>query len=256
MEQYQVSFNSNRLDQVPGVDLYNYDFTRLPNRDIKIHKLARRSLSIITSAEYTEKGIPVWMDICSGDRQDSEATVTAVKGLLQAQNGELKVLQSGLEVVYTATMNEFNIEWNGAHAYCEIIFLASTPIATAAESETLANLTGITSSSSSATFIVSGSYIAEPLITVVINTVTGGTGQTINLFNAKNNQGISVTADFDDGDILIVDCMNYTVQLNGAILDFQGLFPSFPPGSQQLGYSDTFSTRSVDVLVTYNQRLV
>lgn len=256
MEQYQVTFNGNGLHDIPGVDLYNYDFTSLPDRDIKIHKLARRSLSIITSAEYTQKPIPVWLDVCSGDRQDSESTVTQIKALLQPQNGSLNVLQSGIEVTYTATMNEFNIEWNGAHAYCQIVFLASTPIATAVDTDILVNLSGITAASASSTFTIAGSAIAEPYITVVINTVTGGTGGTISLYNAKNQQGITVTEDFVDGDILTVDSKNLSVQLNAQPIDFTGLFPTFGPGSQQLGYVDTFTTRNVDIAMTYNQRLV
>lgn len=256
MEEYQVSFNSNNLHGIPGVDLYNYDFTRLPDRDIKIHKLARRSLSIITSSEYTQKNIPVWMDICSGDRQDTELTVTQVKALLQPQNGELKVLQSGETVVYTATMNEFNIEWNGPHAYCEIVFLASTPIARSIDDTQIINLTGVTSSSASQTFTIQGSYVAEPYITVVINSVTGGTGGTINLLNGSTQQGIAITEDFVNGDILTVDSVEYEVLLNGVKIDFEGIFPTFPPGSQQFSYVDTFSTRNVDIAGTYHKRLV
>jgi len=256
MEQYQVFFNGNALHDIPGVDLYNYDFTTLPDRDIKIYKLARRSLSIVTSSEYTQKSIPVWMDICSGDRQDTEATVTAVKALLQPQNGEVKVLQSGVEVVYTATMNEFNIEWNGSHAYCQIIFLASTPVGTNTAETQGVNMVGATTASASQTFTVGGSFIVEPLITIVINSVTGGTGESISLFNAKNNQGITIEGDFADGDIITVDSKNYSVQQNGVVLDFTGLFPTFQPGAQQLVYVDTFTTRNVDIVATYNEQLV
>lgn len=256
MEQYQVFFNGNSIHDIPGVDLYNYDFTTLPDRDIKIYKLARRSLSIVTSAEYTQKAIPVWLDVCSGDRQDTEATVTNIKALLQPQNGELKVLQSGIEVVYTATMNEFNIQWNGPHAYCQITFLASTPVATAVDTTQGVNIVGATTSSASQTFTVGGSYIVEPYITIVINSVTGGTGESITIFNAKNNQGITIEGDFVNGDIITIDSKNYSVQQNGLIMDFTGLFPTFQPGSQQLGYVDTFTTRNVDIVATYQEQLV
>ena len=116
MKSYNVLFNDNDLSAVPGVWLYNYDATTLPERDIKMHKIARRSLSIITSAEYTQKSIPVFMRVCSGDRQATEATLTALKGLLQPQNGTLELEQSGEQFEYTATMNEFNIEWDGSYA--------------------------------------------------------------------------------------------------------------------------------------------
>lgn len=253
---YQVSFEGNRIDLVPGVDLYNHDFTTLPNRDIKIYKLARRSLSIITSSEYTDKTIRVWADVCSGTRQDTEATLADVKALLQAQNGSLNVLQANLEVRYTATMNEFNVEWNASNAYVEIVFIASDPIGTATSSTTLFSLSAVTTSSASATFNVDGSYLAEPLINLVFNSVTGGTGGSVNLFNGRTGQGITITGNFATGSILSIDSLNYTATLNGQNIDFEGLFPSFPAGTQQFGYSDTFTTRNVDILGQYNQRLV
>lgn len=255
-QQYQVEFEGNRLDLVSGVNLYNYDFTMLPTRDIKIHKLARRSLSIITSSEYSQKSIPLWADICSGDRQDTEATITQLKALIQAQNGSLRVLESGQEVEYTATLNEFNIEWNGQHAYCTIVFIASDPLGRVLQDNELANIVGVTVPSITQTINVAGSYTAEPVISVSISSVTGATPGTINVYNSRTNQGITVEANYTDGDILVIDCLNYTVQINGANHDFEGIFPTFPPGAQQIGYSDTFSTRNVNISATYNPRLV
>lgn len=254
MESYSVKFNNNDISQVPGVWLYNYTATNLPERDIKIHKLARRSLSIVTSAEYTQKAIPVMLRVCSGGRQDTEATLTQIKGLLQPQNGELQLLQSGELFNYTATMNEFNIEWVGTSAYVLIVFLASTPIAEAVDTDTLVSFNNTFPSNSSG-FTVGGSYIAEPVISVVVNSVTGGTGS-INLFNASTNQGITVSGTFAPSSRLEIDSSEYTVTINGANVDFEGLFPTFPPGAQRIGYSDTFTTRNVDVSVIYNVKIV
>lgn len=255
MQSYEVSFNDNRINEVPGVWLYNYNATDLPTRDINLHKLARRSLSIITSSEYSQKSIPVMMKVCSGNRQETEATLTQVKGLLQPQNGSLEVIQSGILVRYTATMNEFNIEWDGSNAYVQIVFIASTPIATAVEDELVATM-NVTTTTGNITFTVGGSYVAEPFISVVINSVTGGTGQSISLFNALNNQGITITQDFVAGDIIEIDSAQMQVLRNGGEIDFEGIFPTFSPGSQQLGYSDTFTARNVDVTVRANERIV
>lgn len=255
MQSYSVLFNQNDLSQVPGVWLYNYDATTLPERDIKIHKIARRSLSIITSAEYSQKSIPVFMRVCSGSRQDTEATLTQIKGQLQPQNGTLEVEQSGELYQYTATMNEFNIEWDGQYAYVTIVFIASTPVASSAQSNNLFSLS-TTLASDGASFIVGGSYIAEPTISLLYSSVTGGTGGSISVFNASTNQGITITGDFTNGTIVEIDSANYTVQVNGVSTDFEGLFPVFPPGSQRVGYSDTFSSRTVTVTGVANTRIV
>lgn len=254
MQNYEVIFNSNDLSDVPGVWLYNYDATTLPTREINIHKLARRSLSIVTSAEYSQKAIPVMMKVCSGSRQDTEETLTDIKGLLQPQNGDLEIMQSNRLMRYTATMNEFNIEWDGSNAWVQIIFIASTPVAEGAEKEPLVSFS-TSLSSDGASFIVDGSYIAEPRITVTISAVTGGTGS-FSIFNASTNQGITISGTFTAGAIIEIDSSNYTVLVNGISTDFVGLFPVFPPGSQRIGYSDTFSTRTVTVTVEYNVRVV
>ena len=255
MDDYKVIFNSNNLGEVDGVWLYYYNATDLPDRDINIHKLARRSLSIVTSAEYTQKTIPVMMRVCSGSRQATEDTITRIKGLLQPQNGELIVYQSGEDFKYTATMNEFNIEWVGTSAYVVIVFIASTPIAEAVDTDIMTNF-NTTLASDGSSFIVNGSYIAEPIINVTINSVTGGSGSSVSIFNASTNQGITVTGNFTAGSQLEIDCSQYTVRLNGVNMDFEGLFPTFPPGAQRIGYSDTFTTRDVDVTVTYNKQVV
>lgn len=250
----QVSFEGNRIDLVPGVELYNHDFNNLPDRDIKIHKLARKSLSIITSSEYTQKTIPIWMHVCSGGRSETELTVTQVKALLQPQNGRLVVLNSGNEVEYTATMNEFNIEWDGSNAWVQIVMIASTPLGQATEEQELTSITGITNSSDSSTFYVAGVYDAEPVVTLIINTVTGGTGGEISISNNRTNQGITIIYNFANGDIVQIDSANVSATVNGVEVDFEGLFPTFPAGSQQLGYTDTFSTRSVDLVANYKPR--
>lgn len=255
MQSYSVKFNQNDISEVPGVWLYNYDATTLPERDIKMHKIARRSLSIITSAEYSQKSIPVFMRVCSGSRQDTEATLTQIKGQLQPQNGTLEVEQSGELYQYTATMNEFNIEWDGQYAYVTIVFIASTPVAESASESQLFSLT-TTLASDGASFIVGGSYIAEPIISLLYSTVTGGTGGSVSVFNASTNQGITITGDFTNGTIVEIDSSNYTVLVNGLQADFEGLFPVFPPGSQRVGYSDTFTTRSVGIAGTANTRIV
>ena len=117
-------------------------------------------------------------------------------------------------------------------------------------------MTGITTVTDSSTFNVEGSAPALPFISVTVATVTGGTGKQISIVNGRNNQGITVTHDWTNGDILQIDSVALEARINGTIVDFAGLFPQFLPGSSQLNYVDTFTTRSVDITATYNPRLV
>ena len=257
MDQYAVRFSGNDISQVSGVDLYNHDFNKLPQREIKINKIARRDLSIITSAEYSQKEITVNMDVCSGSRADTEATLTLLKSLLQPQNAALVASQGGVDVEYSeATMQELSIEWLGATAIVTIIFIASDPIGKQSELETLVTLSAMTVASTSENITVGGSAMAYPLITVTVTAVTGGTGGSIIVTNGRTLQGITVTGDWTAGDILEINSQLLTVTVNGSIVDFDGMFPQFPAGTQQITYLDTFTTRTVTLNAVYQPRFV
>lgn len=253
-EQYQVIFNDNDLSGLSGLDLYNHNFMRLPNRDIKIYKIARESLSIITSAEYTTKEVTVNLEACGGSRQETETVLETMKGIVQVPNGELKVLQGGVWYSYTATLNEFSTEFDGAKAIVTLTFIASTPIGESVEDFSLFSMTGVTTASSSYTFSVGGSAEAKPLITITITSKTG-TG-TITVINARTGQGITLDEAFADDDIIEIISATKSVTRNGSEIDFTGIFPVWGVGTQQVEYSDTFTTRSVDVTATYNKRVI
>jgi hypothetical protein len=256
MDPYSVSFAGNDLSVFTGIDLYNHDFNKLPKREIKINKLARRDLSIITSSEYSAKDIRIYMEVCGGSRADTEVLLTFIKALVQPQNGLLVVSQGGETTEYTATMNEFNYSWLGVQALVEIVFIASDPIGRNQDETTIFTLTGITSSTTSTTFEIGGSSTAYPLITYTLNTVTGATLQDVTILNARTNQGITINRTWANGDILTIDSDLLEARVNGAVVDFTGMFPQFETGANSLSYSDSFTTRSFDLTATYQARLV
>lgn len=254
MDAYSVIYAGNDLSLAPGVELYNHDFNKLADRDIKINKLARQDRSIITSSEYTSKEIPVYLEVCGGSRSETEQRLTYLKSLLQGQNQVLKVSQSGDTVSYTATMNELSETWEGINVQVVVIFLASDPIG---ESETLTTIfsSTITTGSTSLSGVIGGSFMVEPTINIVINSVTGGTGS-ISVRNAGTQQGITITGTFAATNIVSINSKAQIVTINGVEQDFTGRFPVFYPGTQALGYSDTFTTRSVSLTAQARLRLV
>ena len=54
------------------------------------------------------------------------------------------------------------------------------------------------------------------------------TSASITIGNAGNGQAVTVTRVWAAADILVVDCLNKTVQVNGADVNFSGAFPEFP----------------------------
>lgn len=255
MNEYTVTFEQNVLNNLPGVDLYNHDFNRTPERDIKINKLARRDMSIITSSEYTQKTIYVYAEVCGGTRAETEANLTTLKQVIQPQNGNLRVTQGGIETEYTATVNEFNPEFDGAIAYVTIVFLASDPLGSSVDQLEFANFS-TTSSNASQTGFFEGSGTTEPVINLTFTTVTGGTDKTVTVANARTSQGIRITADYVSGDVLTINSFTKEARLNGVLQDFEGIMPVWSAGTQQVSYNDDFTTRDVAISVSYNSRYV
>lgn len=248
MNQYDVVFEQNNLNLVQDASVLNHEFNLLPTRQVNINKLARRDLSIITSAEYSQKQIRVFMHACAGSREETEAVITLIKQLCQPVNGDLQVLQNDVEVKYTATMNEFNIEWEASNAYIEIVFIASDPLGTTTSALTFANFAH-NAAQTTATGVFQGSGVIEPTINIVINSISGG--GVINILNARTNQGITISQPLSSGDILIIDSKAKRATLNNGLIDFSGLFPTFAAGTQQILITDTYTSRTSSVNVDY-----
>lgn len=256
MSIYSVTFNGTDLSTLTDVDLYNHDTNKLPTRQININKIARRDLSIITSAEYVSKEITVNLDVCSSTRSGTEATLATIKGYIAKPNGLLVISQGGNDVEYTATMNEFGVSWLGPQAVVTIVFVASTPVGKRSTSVLLNSLPNITTSATSQALNVAGSAIAYPIITVSITTVTGATAKSIILENGLIGQGITITRTWSNLDVLVVDSLNLTVTVNSGAVDFTGVFPRFDVGAGQLNYTDNFTTRDVALTSYYQPRMV
>lgn len=74
----------------------------------------------------------------------------------------------------------------------------------------------------------------------------------ISIGNGGNGQTINVTRTWGLSDILVIDCVNKTVQVNGADVAFSGAFPEFPLGAQTITYVDTFLSRTFSITANYN----
>lgn len=256
MDKYVVMFAGNDMSAITGLELENHDFNQLPERDIRINKLARRDKSIITSAEYVSKNIPIYFYACGGSRAGTEDVVTQLKSLIQSQNGLLAVSQGGDTVEYIATMNEMEVEWIGTSAQITLNFIASDPVGKNSTAVDFIAPTNVTTSNASYSSIVLGSATVYPTFTITIAAVTGGAAASITINNALTAQGITITRDWAAGEILEINSEDMKATVDGEVVDFTGMFPQFTSGTQQMQYVDSFTTRDLTIEATYNPRLL
>lgn len=253
MQENSVIFNLVDISEIAGTILYDHDFNQYPDRDVKEYKLARRSKSIITSAEYIDKKATVWLHIKNCDRFDAEAILVTLKSYIQQKNKELIINQANEVISYIATLKSIDHSWVGNNIKITLNFICADPLGKNTVQTNFINIE-ITESNILIPVNIEGSARAEPYFTINITTVTGGSNQTISIYNAVLNQGISVSGDWTNGDVLEIDCENERVIVNGAYVDFSGIFPFFNLGNQSVQYIDTFSTRDVNLIGTYYKR--
>lgn len=252
----QVYFSGNDLSLVVGAYIIDHDFNKLPERIVAINKLARSNKSVVTSAEYSAKEVSVIFHLYGCDRDEAEEALVALKGQLRTVNGDLVVKQASIDTTYSdATLNEISYEWFSNKIILTLVFIVADPIGYEDSNTVLLNTT-ITASTASNAVSNAGSFDAEPIINITVTTVTGGTDQSLSVTNEETGQGITLTRTWANGDTVEVNSDAKTVVINGASSDFTGQFPVFPPGTGSLGYSDTFTTRSVNLSVTYQKHYV
>ena len=255
MSRLSVFYQGNDIGVIPGVDLYNHDFNALPSRNIRMNEIARADKSIITSADYTQKDITILCDINGKTRQESESIITQLKSILQPVNARVRVNQSDSEYRYTATLNEFNIDWFGVRATVQIVLLASDPVGYETQARNLLDV-NITSGADQFNRTIGGSFRAQPVFTLTINSVTGGADEFIRIFNARTQQGIRIQRTWEAGDVLTIDSSTKELNINGNMSDYEGIFPTFASGTGIIAYSDGFSDRDIDLTATYVRRII
>jgi len=239
---------------VVGASLIDHNFNDAPHREIKTHKLARADKSVTTSAEYSEKRVTVTFILRGCERSDTESVMSSLKSLLRTINQELKVSQSGADTIYkSATLESFEYRWVSNKMIITLSFVVADPISYEDATRTMLTTT-VTSSSSSNNISNDGSFDAEPIISLSYTSITGGTAQELSVKNEETNQGLTLSGNFASSDSIQINVADKTVIKNGALIDFSGQFPVFKPGLGVFGYNDTFTTRNVDISVTYVKR--
>ena len=228
-----------------------------PSRNVQVENIAGRDGGVLGDSKYNPRTITISGQLTANTQLELETLITQFNRALNKEEKELKIEDEGDYIVYTATPSVVQVERPRGltKANFNVDFVCANPVGLVQGIIILANDTYTTASDSTA-ITVEGSYKAEPVISVVVNSFTGTGDRSVIIRNGKNFAGITVTRTWTAGDELEIDCKNLTVTVNGATTDFVGLFPSWQAGNGIISYVDTFTARDVDITVTYNKRKV
>lgn len=250
-----VYFEDKDLSTFPGISVYNHNFLDLPNRELGISKLARADKSVLTSAEYSSKKVTIKLMICGSDKEDTEDKYIALIGHLQNTNGTLRLREGSSDINYTAsTLQSIGQEYFGHTLKVTLEFVCTDPFGIDNLPTTLVSTTNTLPVITYALTVL-GSYRVEPVIRITLTSITDGTGKVLKIKNENTQKGVEITRDWVSGDVLVIDSLEKIVTVNNSMVDFVGTFPDFLPGLKTLGYVDSFTARSVNILAIYNKRV-
>lgn len=255
-----VSFNNVDLASLPGVQITKVQFHNRPKRINQRKKLARQNGSRLVNTEYDTKVIQVEGVILGSTKAQFEQRKDVLFRYLEPTEATFAVDQAGERRNYQASVDEtsWTTEPAGSFGMFGLTFVCGDPFAEATGYTLAKNVTGITLTPSTQAFTapVLGSYKAEPVISVTVTSQsTVNVADNITITNPADGKYLKVTRVWADGDILIINTKDKTVEVNGAAVDFSGVFFELEPGSSYIKYEDSFSiSRNVALRVEYKKR--
>lgn len=247
-----VSFDSNDLqtDNILVSDITDTG-ARL---DLSVARLPHANKSLVSFADYKDRVINLRGKIIGSTPDDLESRVDTFRAYFNTIDGNLDIGHAGSTRRYIATAQSIDITQPGGLKYAnfDVSMLCADPFGRNTTSTSILSATGRTSASYSDNYTFGGTApIQLPIITITYNTVTGGSNYA-KVGNVETGQTIIVMdTTFVDDDVLVIDCMNRTVTVNGVEVEFEGAFPEFKPGARTIAYADWFTTRNFDISITY-----
>lgn len=249
-----LSFAGNSL-QSANILTDKIDHFSIPQKIVNIYALSHANRSSIAYTGYPSKKIVVTGTIIDSSIAALDSRLDTFRAYFLNQDQNLDIDYNGSTRRYIATVNTLSIDRPGGLLYAtfSIEFVCTQPFGQDTAATTALTATGRTSSSYSDAYTFLGTAPYQlPVVTVTFTALTGGTAKSVAIGNAGTGETITVTRTWTASDVLVVDCLNQTVTVNGIAVDFTGAFPRFAPGSQSISYADTLTTRTFNITATYN----
>jgi hypothetical protein len=242
----------------PGARLLSSNPYAPAKRKISIAELADLDKNRVTSGYYRSRRISLRIGIGASTRGQVEQSIDTLMGLIQGIEKDLVLSQGAAVRRYTATLSDASIiHGGGSYIEIDLLFDCSDAFGYDTAYTVIANVAGATAASRQDNYTFAGSAPWQaPIFQVQVDAVTGGSNASILIGNLNTGQTITITRTWVAGDLLIVNSQTGSVTVNGSEVSFSGAFPLFVRGAGTLTYSDTFTTRTIDLYAYYYKRYV
>lgn len=258
-----LSYNSNSLQTYDpatrvGINTNSIRHTDIPDSVADLYTVASANDSVVPDLNYTYKSIELGGTIHGSSQADLDDRIDTFKGYFAQRNKNLDIVYgSGTRRYDVMKANKVGIERQDKALYATFsVELISKAFGYDTSNTNLWTVkTGFTSNTFTETPTIGGNAPYQlPVITITLNTITG-TGDYVQISNDNNNQEILLYGlGLVDDDVIVIDCANRSVTVNGTEVDYYGTFLELEPGAASITYTDGFDTRDVDVSGVYVKR--
>ena len=251
-----VAFNGMSINGVDNIT-ENTTHDSYPVRLLNSYKIARRDGEKIVSVFFGKKEITINGYIQKTDQISFESAVDYFKKIMSKRQGDLLISYNGSIREYFATVEElqinrdsYNIDW----APFMVKFSAPdgrgydlAPTVT-----TYPNITQIYPFIYTGSLFNAGTADAFPVITMVINSQVALSRIRFNRTDNLDIYGTDTQAgQFNNNDVVVIDCANYLVTVNGVPINFEGVFPTFPYDSVSFYILLNATSANISLSISY-----
>lgn len=257
-----ITYDSNDLqDYNPttnvGIITNVIEHTNIPDKIAELYAKADANGSAIPAINYPSKRIPIGGAIKGSSQANLDSRIDAFKGFFNGKDKNLDIAYGSGTRRYIATANTISVarQQKALWAAFAIEFICTNPFGIDTTATSITNTLNHTSATLNMTPTILGSAPYQlPVFTITLDALTGS-GDYIQLSNDNNGQdmllyGLGLTA----GDVIVIDCVNRTVTVDGNLVDYSGTFLELEPGSNSITYADGFTTRTVNIVAEYYKR--
>lgn len=258
-----LTYNSNDLQTYNkttnvGIVTNVIEHTNLPEKAAALFGLADADGSSIPNINYPSKKVNIAGMIKGSSQANLDDRIDTFKGYFVGKDKNLDITYGSSTRRYIATANTVSVvrQDKSLFATFAIEFICTNPFGLDTSNTNLwAAKTAFSSATFTETPTVGGTAPFQlPVITITINSLTGS-GDYIQIANDNNNQELLIYGvGLDAADVVVIDCINRAVTVNGDPVDYSGTFLELEPGANSITYTDGFTTRSIDISAVYAKR--
>lgn len=231
-----------------------------PKKDAQVIQLARAHGSIQVFERLMSKTINASGYIRADDGAQLRDAIERLNSLLLVGPQPLRITEEGAYREWTARLQNVNIARDRTqvtYATWSAEFFSEKPFAVDGNTDTIVNVTGITTDSYNAFFTSQGSFPGYPVILITLTGIEPNNSDvTVTIGNPATSQFLDFTDTFADGDVISIDTLTRRCFKNTTPISPEGEFPAWIPGSGTMSYSDTGTSRSVAILATQERRFM